>query len=172
MTAEAPISYESLRRAWDAAARIVAHRPWLTISWIAHPEAQPHLVVHDGAVGASLHFDDEAGPTFAGEIGLRSLEWEDAAMGEADWMAEWGPMDAKPELTHKSATYLLLSALVAAGPTWSVRPAPFIADEDDGTSIYALRDRFPSIGNPGLVRRSPRSAVPRRQGCESLGVLA
>ena len=54
-------------------------------------------------------------------------------------------MDAKPELTHKSATYLLLSALVAAGPTWSVRPAPFIADEDDGTSIYALRDRFPSI---------------------------
>ena len=140
MTAEAPISYESLRRAWDAAARIVAHRPWLTISWIAHPEAQPHLVVHDGAVGASLHFDDEAGPTFAGEIGLRSLEWEDAAMGEADWMAEWGPMDAKPELTHKSATYLLLSALVAAGR------AP-----DAVAALAAARDADPSNAQAWLL---------------------
>ncbi|MDF2916024.1 MAG: hypothetical protein K0S70_241 [Microbacterium sp.] len=145
MTTDAPLGYEALRSAWEDASRIVQARPWLNISWIAHPGEPPHLVVHDGAVGASLHFDDEAGPAFASEIGLRSLDWEDTAVGDADWMVEWGPVDLQPEVTAKSAAYLLLGALVAAGPTWSVRPAPLIADEDDESSIYALRDRFPSI---------------------------
>ncbi len=141
------VGHASLQAAWKAAAALVRARPWLTISWVAHPGEGHHLVVHDGPHGPALHFDDDAGPTFAGEGGVSMLEWDDVSTPEdgLDWSAEWGPVDPEAESTPKVAAYALLSAFVAKGPAWSVQPARIVADEGDTLSAYALRQRFPGL---------------------------
>lgn len=140
------LSHESQRLAWELAAAQVRMRPWLTISWIARPKEGWHLVVHDGATGPALHFDDEAGPTFAGKAGVLSLDWGDFAQtGDAfDWADEWGPGALHSEMTPKIAVYELLSAFVTHGPAWSVRPARFI-ESDESLSVYTLLEAFPTV---------------------------
>ncbi|MDZ8172439.1 hypothetical protein [Microbacterium xanthum] len=141
------LDYQSLRVAWDCAAGLVRTRPWLTISWIAHPGEDWHLVVHDGATGPALHFDDYPGPTLAGKSGVSSLDWDDVIPPSEviDWTMEWGPADIGAELTPKTAVYELLSALVALGPSWSVQPARFIGYDGDPSSVYTLQKVFPTI---------------------------
>ncbi|WP_155947956.1 MULTISPECIES: hypothetical protein [Microbacterium] len=141
------MDYQSLRMAWNCAAGLVRTRPWLTISWIAHPGEDWHLVVHDGATGPALHFDEYPGPTLAGKSGVSTLDWDDVIPpSEAiDWALEWGPADIDAELTPKTAVYELLSALVALGPSWSVQAARFIGDDGDPASVFALQELFPTI---------------------------
>lgn len=143
------LGYPSMKVAWKLAAGLARARPWLTISWIAHPEEEHHLVLHDGVFAAAMHFDDDAGPTFAGKAGVRSLEWEETSplTDLVDWVAEWGPADPQSERTPKTAVYELLSALVDLGPLWSVQPARLLGKDGDPWSAYALRELFPSTAS-------------------------
>lgn len=133
-----------LAEAWVCAAELVRRRPWLTISWVAHPGLGPHLVVHDGPTGPALHFDDEEGPTFAGRDGAVSLDWDEVLGEGARWHFEWGPADADAALTPKSAAYELLRTFAVWGAPWSVQPARYIGDDADPLSIYELRSVFPT----------------------------
>lgn len=141
------LDHESLQLAWNCAAGLVRTRPWLTISWVAHKGKDWHLVVHDGATGPALHFDDYPGPTLAGKSGVIALDWDDVIplSHDIDWVLEWGPADIDAELTPKTAVYELLSALVALGLSWSVQPARFIGSESDPFSVFVLQELFPTI---------------------------
>lgn len=139
------LGHESLRLAWELSSAQVRTRPWLTISWIAHPKEGWHLVVHDGATGAALHFDEEAGPNFAGKAGVLPLDWDDVThSGDVGWAAEWGPRDLHADTTPKIAVYELLSAFVTLGAAWSVRSA-HLAESDKSPSVEALRAAFPTV---------------------------
>lgn len=101
---------QSIRRAWRVASEIVSVRPWLDISWVSDVEG--HLVVHDGPLGAALHFDTDDGATWEPRSALvRELDWEDIAeagstrlLGGTDWRECWGAPAAEPQMTGKTAT--------------------------------------------------------------------
>lgn len=141
------LDHYSIRMAWNCAAQLVRTRPWLSISWIAHSGEDWHLVVHDGATGPALHFDDYPGPTLVGKSGVSSLDWDDVTPPHEaiDWAMEFGPADIDAGLTPKTAVYELLSAVVALGPSWSVQPARFVGENADPSSVYALEKLFPTI---------------------------
>ncbi|MDN3495292.1 hypothetical protein QL996_05085 [Planococcus sp. APC 4015] len=141
------LDHQQLGLGWSSAVALLQKRPWLTISWIAHPGRDWHIVVHDGVNGPALHFDSPDGPTFVGATGVIPLAWGDVTSADSpvNWVAEWGPADDASETTPKVAAYRLLSALVNIDPTWTAQPARFIEGTSGAPSIYALRESFPTI---------------------------
>ena len=81
-----------------------------------------HLVVHDGAYGAALHFDDEAGPTWEPKTGPEEeLEWADVEEMDApdqvapvDWVTAWGQGAPVTEPSGKVAVYQLIAHFLDA----------------------------------------------------------
>lgn len=146
--------------AWGHAIEIVTRRPWLMISWVQFPGEAGHLTVHDGAFGASLHFDNPDGPTLGGPgVEAAQLDWDDLSTLEdasttsdasyVDWVSLWGAPTPSPAQTDRSAVFTALrSSLIGAnlesndGYLWVARPAAFATT--DPYSAYDLVDVFPT----------------------------
>ncbi len=146
--------------AWGHAIDIVTRRPWLMISWVQFPGEAGHLTVHDGAFGASLHFDNPDGPTLGGPgVQAAQLDWDDLSTLEdasttsdtsyVDWVSLWGAPTPSPAQTDRSAVFTALrSSLIGAnlesndGYLWVARPAAFATT--DPYSAYDLVDVFPT----------------------------
>lgn len=146
--------------AWGHAIEVVTRRPWLMISWVQFPGEAGHLTVHDGAFGASLHFDNPDGPTLGGAgVQAAQLDWEDLSTLEdasttadtsfVDWVSLWGAPTPAPAQTDRTAVISAMrSSLIGAnlesndGHLWVARPASFATT--DPYSAYDLVDVFPT----------------------------
>jgi hypothetical protein len=138
----AGVSPSTLARAWLIASRMVATRPGLTISWADWYDGPDHLVVHDGPLGAALHFDRDDGPTWESRTAPeQALRWRDVddidapnAFASVDWATWWGEPMRSLDLTAKAAVYALIADFVDADqhePEWVVLPAKLVHDTDE-----------------------------------------
>lgn len=132
---------------WRLASRIVAGRPWLLASWVDDTANIPHIVVHDGPLGAALHFDDEEGPYWSGGF-TRRLTWEQVASRSEpeEWATAWGHFGSGEGRSARAEAYGLISAFYARWlfdvREWDARPAPILGE---GTStVFDLHDLFPT----------------------------
>lgn len=173
-------------QAWNSALEIVAHRPWLVVSWIAFPGERGHLVVHDGAFGAALHFDDPEGPTLGGAaVESSSLDWDDlstlahATTGAdesfVNWVEIWGSPTPEPTQTDRNAVLAALRASLSGanleandGFLWRARPAEFAST--DGHSAYDLVEVFPTAR--AAIELYADMLVAEFNGAEQLGSVA
>lgn len=132
---------------WRIASRAVLDRPWLLASWLDTTPNIPHVVVHDGPLGAALHFDKSSGPYWSGGF-TRRLSWAEvtAATEPEEWKTGWGSRNKNRNRDGRAATYLLISAMHARWVTtkakWTARPAPILSDGPD--SVFELAQLFPS----------------------------
>lgn len=133
---------------WRLASRIVANRPWLLVSWVDDTPNIPHVVVHDGPLGAALHFDDDDGPYWSGGY-TRRLTWDQTSSRAEpeEWDAGWGEVVTKKSRSARADAYALISALQARwlfdDHAWDARPAPILG-EGAGT-IFDLLELFPTV---------------------------
>ncbi|MEV7631192.1 hypothetical protein AB0N64_02160 [Microbacterium sp. NPDC089318] len=146
---------------WNHVLDILAHRPWLMVSWVDFAGEGPgHLAIHDGAFGVALHFDDPGGPTLGGTaVKAESLDWEDLSTLTAtdtdaddswvDWIRHWGMPTPEPVETVRFAVLSTLRASLTGadqgandGYVWRARPAALGSDK--GFSAYDLVDIFPT----------------------------
>ena len=156
----ASVSRRTLVRAWQVASRMVATRPDLTISWADWYDGPDHLVVHDGPLGAALHFDRDDGPTWESRTAPeQALRWRDVddidapnAFAPVDWAAWWGEPMRSVDLTARAAVYALIASLVDADQgesEWVVRPAKLVHDTDEAAdapdSARALTEAFVTL---------------------------
>lgn len=132
---------------WRVASGIVATRPQLLASWIDGTANIPHLVVHDGPLGAALHFDDDDGPYWSGGF-TRRLTWKQVASRSEpeEWEAAWGHADSGKKTSARADAYALISAFYARWLfdvcEWDAQPAPILGE---GTStVFDLHDLFPT----------------------------
>ncbi|MDT0179885.1 hypothetical protein Q9S36_06625 [Microbacterium sp. ARD31] len=130
------------RLSWICGAHHVRARPWLTMSWVAHPDQTPHLAVHDGPIGPALHFDSVTGPTFAAPEGIIRLTWTETLADHNAWSTTWGPADDNESFTPKCAAYHALATLICLDDSWRVMPARFIGNDDDPLSVTSIETRF------------------------------
>ena len=149
---------------WRAALEILGRRPWLVISWVTPPETNSgHLVLHDGAFGAALHFDDPDGPTLGGpSFEAMAIDWDDIPTHDevasteevdeysVDWVDCWGRPTPEPEQSDRLAVFTALrSSLTGAdiaandGYIWRARPAELAPH--GGASAKALTHVFPTV---------------------------
>lgn len=132
---------------WRITSGIVEARPWLLATWSDTTLNVPHLVVHDGPLGAALHFDSAQGPYWSSGF-ARRLTWSEAAgQPEPDeWATGWGEIDAVGLPAGRVAAYALIRELVARSlidtPRWEARPAAMLSD--DAGSVAALESSFPT----------------------------
>lgn len=153
------LSPEDEKLAWIAATKIVAHRPWLRISWYADGPGTGHFAVHDGAFGAVLHFDDPHELTFGGvhnkEVQIAATDLESFDDSDIDWKEHWGPALDQPSLEGPAGVYDAIrwtltgnvsgeDDLGLRGSEWRVRPANLVSKE--WPSAYELEEVFPSAG--------------------------
>jgi hypothetical protein len=145
-------------RAWRTASQIVAGRPSLSVTWADYYEEPDHLVVHDGAWGAALHFDGDAGPYWEsrGDSDVQ-LSWADLSEMDdptpfalVDWVGAWGRAVYTDGLTAKAAIYALIAKLLELNDDterWVARPAELLTEEftEEPGSAYALCSTFPSL---------------------------
>lgn len=135
---------------WRLAARIVADRPWLLVSWLDGTANIPHVVVHDGPLGAALHFDDEEGPYWSGGF-TRRLTWEQVASRPEpeEWASAWGGPDADRPESIRSDAYALIAALHARWlfdiHEWDARPAPILGEVT--STVFDLEGLFPTASD-------------------------
>lgn len=144
--------------AWRTASRIVAARPQLSLTWADYYEEADHLVVHDGAWGAALHFDSEAGPFWESRDDTEvQLSWNDldeidnpSPFASVDWVGAWGKPVHTDSLTAKAAIYALIAKLLELNDDterWVARPAELLTEEftAEPGSAYSLCSTFPSL---------------------------
>lgn len=147
MTNDEGLDQDLMVEVWRVASGITHDRPWLLASWSDNTPNIPHLVVHDGAHGAALHFDHEDGPYWSGGF-TRRMTWADVASDDEpeEWAMGWGERGPTRRVKGKAAAYTLLSSLsarwVVSRVSWVVRPAPILADSPD--SVFALAELFPT----------------------------
>lgn len=147
MTHDEGLDQDLMVEVWRIASAITRDRPWLLASWSDNTPNIPHLVVHDGAHGAALHFDQEDGPYWSGGF-TRRMTWADVTSADEpeEWAMGWGERATTRRMKGKVAAYAILSALSArwavSKVSWVVRPAPILADSAD--SAFALAELFPT----------------------------
>lgn len=141
------LDHDLMVEVWRIASGIVASRPWLLATWSDASPNAPHIVVHDGPLGAALHFDSAEGPYWSSGFSRR-LTWAEAAgrPEPEEWEAGWGEVDTVGLPSGRVAAYGLIRELVGRWlidtPHWEARPAPMMVL--DAGSVRSLEPSFPT----------------------------
>lgn len=153
MTGVEGLDRDLMVEVWRNVSRIVEERPWLLASWSEGSANIPHVVVHDGPLGAALHFDDQGGPYWSGGF-TRRLTWAQVAarLEPEEWDAGWGEKDSGWREGRRSDAYALISALhsrwLFSTQNWDARPAAILGE--GSRSVFDLDVLFPTVS--GAVR--------------------